>query len=134
LAKIIGGYEMSAVGGALGAERLIYVMKLKQVKVPSKIGKKVFIVHLGDLAKKKTLALMEKLYEAGIDFVETQDKESLKAQLKAANKTQADLALIIGQKEVFDNTVIVRNMHSGVQETVPLTKLVEVVKKYIKNI
>jgi histidyl-tRNA synthetase len=134
LAKLIGGYEMPAVGGAFGVERLIHILKAQQIKIPLKQGKKVFIVHLGDLAKKKTLLIMEKLYEAGIAFVETQDKESLKAQLKAANKTHSDLALIIGQKEVFDNTIIVRDMHSGAQETVPLSKLVETVKKYIKNI
>jgi histidyl-tRNA synthetase len=43
------------------------------------------------------------------------------------------LALIIGQKEVFDNTIIIRDLHSGLQETVSLAKLVEGVKKYIKG-
>ncbi len=133
LSKMIAGCEISAIGGAFGVERLIHTMKVQQIKLSSRHGKKVFIVHLGDLSKKKVLLLTEKLYEIGIDFVETQDKDSLKAQLKAANKAGADLALIIGQKEVFDNTIIIRNMHSGVQETTPIDQMEEVVKKYLKD-
>ncbi|MGB9609111.1 MAG: histidine--tRNA ligase, partial [Minisyncoccia bacterium] len=125
---------LPSLGAALGVERLIYVMKAQQIKLPERQGKKVFIIHLGDLAKKKTLLIMQQLRQAGIAFVETQEKESLKAQLRQANKTQADLALIIGQKEVFDRTIIIRDMRSGLQETVPLNKLTESVKKYIKNI
>lgn len=134
LAEFLGENSVPAMGMALGVERLIYIMKAQQIKLPEKQGKKVFIIHLGDLANKKTLLIMQKLYDAGVSFVETQEKESLKAQLRSANKVQADLALIIGQKEVFDNTIIIRDMHSGLQETVPLNKLTEVIKKYIKNI
>jgi histidyl-tRNA synthetase len=123
----------AAAGASLGVERIIHTMKALQIKLPERQGKKVFIIHIGDLAKKRTLWLMEKLHEAGISFVETQDKDSLKAQLRAADKTQSDLALIIGQKEVFDNTIIIRDLHSGLQETVSLAKLVEGVKKYIKG-
>jgi histidyl-tRNA synthetase len=134
LAQMLGKGILPALGVGLGIERLIYVMKAQQIKLPEKQGKKVFIIHLGDLAKKKTLLIMQKLRDAGIAFVETQEKESLKAQLRSANKVQADLALIIGQKEVFDNTIIIRDMHSGLQETIPLNKLTEGIKKYIKNI
>lgn len=134
LAEFLGQSSVPALGVGLGVERLIYVMKAQQIKLPDKQGKKVFIVHLGDLANKKTLLIMQKLYDAGVSFVETQEKESLKAQLRSANKVQADVALIIGQKEVFDNTIIIRDMHSGLQETVPLSKLTETIKKYIKNI
>lgn len=134
LAQILGRDPTPALGLAFGVERLIYVMQANQIKLPERVGKKVFIIHLGDLAKKRTLFLMNKLKETGVSFVETQDKESLKAQMKSANKAGADLVLIIGQKEVFDNTVIVKDMKSGIQETVPIAKLVEVVKKYIKNI
>ncbi|GIW65263.1 MAG: histidine--tRNA ligase [Candidatus Parcubacteria bacterium] len=134
LAQILGRGILPALGVGLGVERLIYVMKAQQIKLPERQGKKVFIIHLGDLAKKKTLLIMQKLRNAGISFVETQEKESLKAQLRSANKVQADLALIIGQKEVFDNTIIIRDMHSGLQETISLNKLTEGVKKYIKNI
>jgi len=42
------------------------------------------------------------------------------------------MALIIGQKEVFEESVIVREMSSGVQETVPLTKIIEDIKKRLK--
>ena len=44
-----------------------------------------------------------------------------------------EIALIIGQKEALDGTVIVKNMSSGVQETVPREKLTALVKKILKN-
>ena len=65
-------------------------------------------------------------------MAESLGKESLKAQLRAADKSGAALALILGQKEVFEETIILRDLKSGNQETVPLTKIIAEVKKRLK--
>jgi histidyl-tRNA synthetase len=59
-------------------------------------------------------------------------KKSLKAQLKAADKRRVSSVLILGQKEVFEETIIIRDMISGAQETILLSKLIEEVKKRLK--
>ncbi|OGM90663.1 histidine--tRNA ligase [Candidatus Wolfebacteria bacterium RIFCSPLOWO2_01_FULL_45_19] len=133
LAGMLGGKATSATGGAIGLERVLEVMKTGDLK-PSmgRAKSKIFLVYVGDLAKKKTLALMEEFGETGVLVAESLGKESLKAQLRAADKSGAALALILGQKEVFEETIILRDLKSGNQETVPLTKIIAEVKKRLK--
>ena len=59
-------------------------------------------------------------------------RESLGSQMKAADKEGVALALIMGQKEVFEESVIIRDMGSGAQEIIPLKKVAEEVKKRLK--
>lgn len=108
-------------------------MKVQEVKLPAKAGKKVFFVHVGDLAKKKSLRIIENLRKAGIPVSEALGRESLKAQLKTADKEGFELALIFGQREVFEESIIVRDLRKSLQETVSLSKLTEEVKKRLKN-
>ena len=69
---------------------------------------------------------------AGIDVYESLGKDSLRAQLKIADKIASPLALIFGQQEVFEQTIIIRDMKTGAQETVPLVKIANVLKKRLK--
>ena len=134
LAETIGGPATSAVGGATGLERLITVMKSRKVKLPAaKNPPHVFLIHIGNLAKRKGLVLLEDLRKAGIKVSEAFSKASLKAQLRQADKEKVKIALIFGQREAFEDSVIVRDMETGSQETVPLDKLITIVKKKIKK-
>jgi len=132
LMEMIGGSLTPAVGGACGVERLIAVMKAKETVMAGKNGKRVFLAHAGDLAKKKAFALLKDLRSRGIMVSESLAKESLKAQLKAADKEGIGLALILGQKEIYEKSVIVRDLVSGVQEAVLLEKLPDEIKKRLK--
>lgn len=132
LAELLGGRLTPAVGGAVGIERLIHVMRAQEVKLPTRAQKKVFFVHVGELAKKKSLTLIEELRQAGISVLEALGRESLTAQLKNADKEGVELALIFGQKELFEETMIIRNLRKSLQETVPLRKLVEEIKKRLR--
>lgn len=133
LMEILGGRLMPAVGAAAGIERLVEVMKKQGVKFVSKAPKRVFLIHVGELAKKKSLKLIEELREAGILTLESLGKESLRHQLRAADKEGVDLVLIIGQKEIFEGNVILRDMKNRLQETVSLAKVVEEIKKKFKG-
>jgi histidyl-tRNA synthetase len=107
-------------------------MKGRSIKLVSRAKAKVFFIHVGDLAKKKTFALIEQFIEAGIPVIESLGRESLKAQLRVADKAGASLALIFGQKEAFEETIIIRDLKSGNQESIPLSKLIAEVKKRLK--
>lgn len=132
LIEMLGGRSTPAVGGAAGLERIVEVMKARGVKPVSRGKERVFFIHVGDLAKKKTFALIEQFIEADIPVIESLGRESLKAQLRAADKAGASLALIFGQKEAFEETIIIRDLKSGNQETIPLNKLVAEVKKRLR--
>jgi histidyl-tRNA synthetase len=129
LLKELGGKPTPAVGMALGADRIIAVMKEQQVKVPPIFNPKIFLVQLGDMGKKKSLKLFETLHQAGISTAESLSRDSIKAQLKIADRLGVKYSLILGQQEALDKTVIIRDMQSGVQETVPQSKVMDEVKK-----
>lgn len=133
LGELIGGKATPAVGGATGIERLITVMKEQEVKLPVRGQRKVFVIHIGDLAKKKSLTVIEELRLAGIPIAESLGKESIKAQLKIADKQGAMLALIFGQKEVFEGSAIVRDLRTGLQENVTLARIVDEIRRRLKT-
>lgn len=132
LMEFLGGHLTPAVGGACSIERLIAVMKLLDIKLLPKITKRVFLAHAGDLAKRKALKLIKTLESEGIPVSEALSKESLKAQLKSADREGITLALILGQKEIYESSVIIRDMRTGLQESVALDKLVNEIKKRSK--
>jgi len=133
LSEAIGGRAVNAVGGAIGMERVIEVMKLKDVKLPQRGKNKVFLVHIGDLAKKKMLFLIEELRDAGIAVIESLGRESLKSQLRVADKAGANIALIFGQKEAYEESIIVRDLVTGAQESVPLKKVIDTLKRKLSE-
>ncbi len=129
LMEMIGGHLTPAVGGAAGAERLIAVMKARGIAPPPRNGKRVFLAHAGSLAKRKAFGLLAELRRQGIAVSEALSRESLSAQLKAADKESAGLALILGQKEIYEHSVIIRDLRTGLQEAVPRDRIAEEIKK-----
>ena len=133
LMELIGGRPTPAVGGAVGIERLIQVMKEQDIKVTPKAQKKIFFIHVGELAKKKSLKVIEELRSAGIPVVEALGKESIKSQLRTADRQNSALALIFGQKEVYEGSIIIRDLKTGLQETIILDKIVSELQKRSKT-
>ena len=135
LVSQLGGKPAPVVGGSIGIERAVNEMRRQDVKVSAiKAKTRVFLAQLGDLAKKKSLKLFEEFRKNNIYVSESFGRDSVKAQLRVADRLGADLALIIGQKEALDDTVILREMQSGVQEIIPLEKIINEVKKRLKKI
>ena len=59
-------------------------------------------------------------------------KMNLKAQLEEANKINAKYCLILGQKELLDGTIIIRDMESGIQEIIDCNKIKNELNKRLK--
>ncbi|MEK7187489.1 MAG: histidine--tRNA ligase [Patescibacteria group bacterium] len=129
LSEMIGGRATPAVGFATGWERLTFAMKTQGVKLPERPAKKIFVVHVGELAKKKAFKLIDSLRNTNLQIIESLGKESLKAQLKIADREKAVFALILGQKEIYEESVIVRDLRTGSQETVRMDKIEEEIRR-----
>ena len=125
----LGGERMPAVGAAFGLERLIEILKREKLFLPREEHISVFLVLLGNAAKVKVLKLMEELYREKIKFFSGMGKDSLKSQLKLADKLKADYCLIIGQKEALEGKVLIRKMKEGTQVLVKMEKVIEEIKK-----
>lgn len=133
LIKFLGGDATPAIGFALGLDRLVLEMKRLNIKPYRENRPKVFLSQLGDLAKKKSLRIFSELQKHDVIVAESFGRGSLKSQLRAANRVGAEITIIIGQKEAIDGTAIVKDMVSGTQEMVTQEKLVETIKKILKN-
>ncbi|KKS37974.1 MAG: hypothetical protein A3G49_01315 [Candidatus Sungbacteria bacterium RIFCSPLOWO2_12_FULL_41_11] len=133
LISLLGGRAEPAVGGALGMERLVALMKSLGLKVPGEPKQRVYFVQLGDMGKKKSFKIFEELRKNGIAVGESLGRDSVKSQLKLADKSGSDISLILGQKEAIDETIIIREMSSGIQEVIPQSKMIEILKKKLKK-
>ena len=131
LSEILGGKNVPAVCSAGGIERIIVQMKQQAKKPFTPTAPLVFLAQLGDAAKKRSLKLFEQLRQAGIKSAESLSRDSIKSQLKFADKLCVKITLILGQREVLDGTVIIRDMVTGVQEIVPQSKLIDQLKKHL---
>lgn len=131
LISMLGGKSTPAIGLALGVERIVEILKEKEIKILSRDIPDIFVVQLGKLAKKKSLKLIEELREEGFRVISALGKESIKSQLKLADKFKAPLSIILGQKEVLDGTAIIRDMSGGMQEVVTLDNVVDDIKKHL---
>jgi histidyl-tRNA synthetase len=135
LAKAFGGRDVPACGSAGGAERVVALMKAREMKTEPKVEEaKVFLAQLGQMAKRKSMKLFEEFRDAKIPVAESFSKDSLKAQLRSANKIGAKWVLIFGQKEALEDFITLRDMDTGAQEEIKLDKVVEIMKDKIKNL
>jgi len=132
LVKLLGGLERPAVGVAFGVERLVEELKSQKRKIEG-IKPKVFLIQIGDAAKKQAFILREKLRKANISVETNLDKDNIKTQLRNADRVKAPYSLILGQEEVLNGMIILKDMSSGLQETIPFEKVVEELKKTFKR-
>lgn len=134
LIPLLGGREATgAIGAALGLERIMLAMKAAGSMPDNKRTVDVFFCQLGEAARRKGLKIFEKFRQAGVDVGEAFAKGNLKAQLEIADKMKASVAIILGQKEVLDGTIIIRDMEAGAQEIVDVEKVVSIVAKRIQD-
>ncbi|HOF79527.1 MAG TPA: histidine--tRNA ligase [bacterium] len=130
LVEYLGGRPTPACGFALGVERLILQLDENHVKVAtSQDQPDIFLAQLGDGARLKSLLLFEELRQVGLTIRQSFTKDSLKAQLALASQVGAKYTLIIGQKELLDGTILLRDMESGSQEVLDFKKVKTIMAK-----
>lgn len=125
LVEQMGGQSTPAIGYAAGIERLVEYMREVGITPPNKDKVEIFVAHLGLMAKKKSLPLINELRDKGINTVGAIGKSSMKGQMGLADKMQAHYSLILGQVEVQEGTIILRNMQRGSQETIKYEGIVD---------
>ena len=109
-------------------------MKTREMKTGPKAEEpKIFLAQLGQLAKRKSMKLFEEFRAARIPIAESFSKDSLKTQLRTANKLNIRWVLIFGQKEALEDFITLRDMDTGTQKEIKLDKVVSEMKNKIKK-
>ncbi|MFY9462601.1 MAG: His/Gly/Thr/Pro-type tRNA ligase C-terminal domain-containing protein [Candidatus Sungiibacteriota bacterium] len=130
-AAVLGGKDLAVAAGTLFLDTIADEMQKRSGDV--QIITDIFFIQLGELAKRKSLDILEALREAEMDVKESLGRDSIKIQLKIAERVGARYALVFGQKEALDSTIIVRETGSGMQETVAQEKLIDFLRKKLKK-
>ena len=133
LVTTLGGDDAPACGAAMNMEKIINALKILDIKIPLESGFDIFVAQIGEEAKKKSVLLFENLRSAGFRVAENLIKAGLKPQLEMANKLKVKYALILGQKEIMDGTIMIRDMENGIQEIVDFRKVVPELKKRLEK-
>lgn len=133
LVELLGGRPTPAVGFAVGVERVITQLKEQQYVPPAARAYDVFVAQLGDAARRRALKLFRELRATGFRMTAAFSKAGIKPQLELANRLQVPFCLIIGQKELLDDTVLVRDMENGIQEIIDAKKIVAELRKRLSK-
>ncbi len=132
LAKKIGGRrDIPTVGMTLIVKKnpaLVKKIIIKKLKKP-----KFYLIQLGATAKLKALNVLEMLRRHRIGVYHSLSKDKIGGQLSGADYMKTTHLLIIGQKEAVEGSVVVRNISTREQETVPMKDLPEFLKKLDKK-
>jgi len=122
--------DIPAVGMSIGVDRVVEAPWFANL-CPRIIKKpKIYFIQLGFDAKLKSLNVIEILRKGRIPIAQSISKDNLGAQLAVAEKLGMRYAIIFGQKEAIENSVIFRDMSNRSQDTVKLPNLLD----YIKNL
>ena len=128
LIEEMGGNPTPAVGFATGLERVLLALE-KQGLLPDKNRSvDVYVVALGEAAQEEAFKLVMDLRDAGFSAAVDYAGRSMKAQMKQANKLGAKFAAIMGDDELSEGVVMLRDMAGSEQEKVPVNKLISKLK------
>ncbi len=118
LVEQLGGKPTPAVGFAMGLERLVLMLEtLELTDVRRSVD--VYVVTAGEGTMMAGMKLAEQLREAisGVRVMNHFGGGNFKKQFKRADKVGAVVALVLGENEVADNTVVLKDLVGGEQET-----------------
>ncbi|MFC1495787.1 histidine--tRNA ligase [Candidatus Margulisiibacteriota bacterium] len=108
LVKDFGGQDIPAVGFAIGLERLAELLKLKTQNSKLKINVELYIIPMGEAAKKLAVGYLKEAREKGIAVDMDYSGKKLKAQMKTANRIGAKYVAIIGEEELNTGKVTLK--------------------------
>ncbi len=131
LVEKMGGKSTSAVGFALGLERLVLLLEAQDITL-GKSPLSIYLVVLGENAQLKSMQIAAQLHHALPKAILYNDITlgSFKAQFKKADKANADYALILGEEEVQNNQIAIKPLKDqGEQQAMSLEDAIQ----YFKN-
>lgn len=136
LVEQLGGRPTPAVGWALGMERLILLAEAYG-NLPKVVAPHAYLVALGEAAECEAIVLAERLREQLplLRLTLNVGAGSMKAQLRRANRLEAELALIVGDAELADREVTIKFLRRDAeQETVAIEDLPHVLMRCIESV
>jgi histidyl-tRNA synthetase len=128
LIEIFGGEPTPAVGVAHGLDRVVLAMQTQKTVLPTGREKTVTVIPVKQKLKGEVLKISQMLRKAGVSVeVEVMGRKMAKA-LEDADKRKRDYAVIVGERELKEDAVVVRDLAKHKQDTVKIEKLLEKIR------
>ncbi|NWG11250.1 histidine--tRNA ligase [Candidatus Bathyarchaeota archaeon] len=128
LIELFGGESTPAVGIAHGIERIMLAMQKQNVPLQTEEKKNVMVVPTKDELKGEALKIAQMLRDANVAVeVEVMGRKIAKA-LEDANRRKVDYAVIVGERELKEDAVMLRDLLKREQNVVKIAKMVEKIK------
>jgi histidyl-tRNA synthetase len=122
LVKQLGGPDRVGIGFAAGIERLVLAMPQAE---GDGTRRPIFVAALGEAARDSALTLLRELRQHGLEAHMEYEGRSIKSQMKRADRLRAVFALILGDDEIAQGAVTVKDMKTGEQVRVTRADIVE---------
>ncbi len=118
LVEQLGGSATPAVGFALGIERIVLLMETLSLAKPNNTRPALFLVAMNDEAIKNALQLAESIRDnnSHLDVITNTSGGSFKSQFKKADKSGARLALILGEDELKNQCVSIKDLRNEAEQ------------------
>jgi histidyl-tRNA synthetase len=123
----LGGQSLSGIGFGLGVDRTLLAAQAEGLTVGHPARCEIFGVPMGPDASLRLATLAGELRRAGYRVDMAYGGRALKTAMKLADASGAALALVLGDREIADGPVVVRDLRSGEQNAYPMGDLVQVV-------
>jgi histidyl-tRNA synthetase len=127
LVKELGGKPTPGTGFAAGIERLMMALEKKGTVIPAS-HPRVFLIGLDPASRSWAFAKTSTLRRQGVPAESDYLTRSLKAQLREANRQQAEFVVIVGEQELQSGSAKLKNMQSGEEVSVSLDALEQSLK------
>ena len=127
LMELLGGAKLSGIGFGLGIDRILLALEAEAKSgqlLPGELKYiDLYVIALGDEARSKCFTLVDSLRKEGFVVEQNFGDRSLKGAMKAADKSGARFAIVLGDSELQSGSVELKQMSNGEQTSVRLTSL-----------
>ncbi len=128
LIETFGGEPTPAVGCAQGIDRVAIALQEQKANITAKVGKRVAVTAITDALKPEALKIAQQLRSDGISVeFEVMGRKMVKA-LEDADKRKDDFAVIVGERELKEGQVVLKELASRQQSTVAIKDLAQKIK------
>ena len=133
LSEDVGGPPMPGVGWALGVDRTVLALRAEGIDLATDSGVRVFAVALGADAKATLVTVVDALRRRGVAADLAFGDRGLKGAMKAADRSGARLTLVLGDRDLAEGNVQVKDMATAEQEAVSIDDVVDHVEKRLQS-
>jgi len=124
LLEALGGPPLGGIGFGLGVERTVLAVRAEAGNLRAGGRVAVFVVPLGDEARQLAVRLVADLRLSGVDTDMAYGSRGLKGAMKAADRSGARFAVVLGERDLAAGAVQLKDLASGEQSSVPVSQLV----------